>query len=257
MRELAIASPSSTSFQQAVWLWTALGRLGGFRMQEFAMDKHDTIGYYFTPAGNRVARAFTLKNFIFYSNSDVVVTWNEALRAPDSVARIATEYDIQKNRVNGQLITFSREDRYPDFCPVRLALSIVQLAIDLGASRPTDPLCLYKNNNGIIQYLTGESITQYYRYVTRLVFPAVSDADLALVSTHSIRVTACVLLHEAGMDASYIKLRLRWKSNCFEVYLRNAPRIQAQHNEALSHANMALLQALTDITRNIPSLSLT
>lgn len=159
-------------------------------------------------------------------------------------ARFATEYDVQKNRVNGQLIMFAREDRFPDYCPVRIALAIVQLAIDLGASLPTDPLCLYRTDLGDIQYMTGEAITRYYRFVTQLEFPHVSRSELTLISTHSIRVTACVLLHEAGMDGSYIKLRLRWKSNCFEIYLRNTARITTQHNDALVADNEDILRAL-------------
>ena len=58
--------------------------------------------------------------------------------------------------------------------------------------------------------------------------------QLNLISSHSLRVTACVLLHEAGKDGTYIKLRLRWLSNCFEIYLRNSDIIMAQHESALA-----------------------
>ena len=81
--------------------------------------------------------------------------------------------------------------------------------------------------------------------------PVIPSADLMLISTHSIRVTACVLLHEAGMDGTYIKLRLRWKSDCFEIYLRNTTRITTQHNSALSYDNNDILAAITNITSNI------
>ena len=66
---------------------------------------------------------------------------------------------------------------------------------------------------------------------------------MKLISTHSIRVYACTLLHETGKDGPYIKLRLRWLSNCFEVYLRNTDTITAQHTQALSavHNKMAKL----------------
>ena len=56
-----------------------------------------------------------------------------------------------------------------------------------------------------------------------------------------LRVYACVLLHEAGKDGPYIKLRLRWLSNCFEVYLRNTDKIRAQHNDALDASLKSIL----------------
>ena len=198
-----------------------------------------------------MVRAFTLKNFIFYTADNERLTGQQALDRHNDIVRFAMEYDIQKNRVNGQLIMFARKDRFPEFCPVRLALSIVQLATDLGASAPEDLLCLYRTDLGDVHYLTGEAITRYFRYATKLEFPRATTADLRPISTHSIRVTACVLLHEAGMDATYIKLRLRWKSNCFEVYLRNTPHITSQHNDALAFDNHELLHAITDISTNL------
>ena len=70
-----------------------------------------------------------------------------------------------------------------------------------------------------------------------MVFPHILDEELCLVSSHSLRVKACVLLAEAGMSGYYIKLRLRWKSDCFEVYLRNTTTISLQHNAALESVN--------------------
>jgi len=49
------------------------------------------------------------------------------------------------------------------------------------------------------------------------------------------------LLHEAGKDGSYIKLRCRWKSDCFEIYLRNTVKIRRQHAEALQVADNELV----------------
>lgn len=253
LRDLALADHQH-GLRTSIWLWTALGRLGGFRIQEFAMDKADVIRVYVTPCGTRVVRAFTLKNFIFYDSDGSRIPTTTALESPDMVHRVGTEYDIQKNRMNGQIIVYNREPRFPQLCPVLLSISIVKLAVDLGASRPDDPLCLYRTEFGDVQYLTGEIITRYLRYATKLAFPKISKADLALISPHSIRVMACVLLHEAGKDASYIKLRLRWKSNCFEIYLRNTRRICQQHNDAIIDDNNALDQAISDITANLPAI---
>ena len=77
-------------------------------------------------------------------------------------------------------------------------------------------------------------ITKYFRFIAKLVNPYMADAELSLISTHFLRVYACVLLHEAGKDGPYFKLRLRWLSDCFNVYLRNTDRITQMRTEALS-----------------------
>jgi len=61
------------------------------------------------------------------------------------------------------------------------------------------------------------------------------------MSTYSIHVFTCILLHEAGKDGYFIKLRLRWLSSCFKVYLQNIETINAQHAFALNdiHSHMA------------------
>ena len=47
----------------------------------------------------------------------------------------------------------------------------------------------------------------------RLTRANISDEELTLISTHSLRVHACVCLYEVGKDIFYIKLRLRWLSD--------------------------------------------
>ena len=75
---------------------------------------------------------------------------------------------------------------------------------------------------------------------------------LKLISTHLLRVKAAVLLHEAGKDGTYIKLRIRWLSDCFEVYLRNTPTFCAQHNAALQGVNQQMMAAIAISQANLP-----
>ena len=74
---------------------------------------------------------------------------------------------------------------------------------------------------------------------------------LKLISTHSLCVKAAVLLHEAGKDGTYIKLRIRWLSDCFEVYLRNTPTICAQHNTALHGVNQQMMAVIAVLQANL------
>ena len=99
-------------------------------------------------------------------------------------------------------------------------------------------------------------MTKFLRFVKTLVHPNISDEELQLISVHSIRVEAAVILHEAGKDGPYIKLRLRWLSNCFEVYLRNTKIITQQHAAVFGDVNdrmadMAISLANLDINSSL------
>ena len=240
MCELAKDDANPLGFRSAAWNYTAVGRYGGFRAQEFCMDSKYTIRYYVLPDGTYVVRAFTVKNFICYDDKGDVI--DEPLTARHRVVVGATQYDVQKNRMNGQIISYRRLDGQPDYCAVENMLEILTRAQVLGNTEPEDTLCVYKDEVGKTVYLTGDDMTAYYRFVMRLTRPGITAADLALISTHSLRVYACVLLHEAGKDGPYIKLRLRWLSDCYEVYLRNTDKIRAQHNVALDESLQNMLR---------------
>ena len=205
------------------------------------------------PDGTLIVRAFTLKNFIYYDDDKMRVETRAVLNCRPMAQAVGTEYDVQKNRMNGQIITLNREPEYPDFCPCEVSLDIVEMAMALGAKEPDDPLCLYRTEAGDVEYITGDMVTKYYRFVTKMVFPSISDMDLKLISCHSLRVKAAVLLHEAGKDGTYIKLRIRWLSDCFQVYLRNTHTICEQHNVAMRSMNEELLKAVAVSFLNLPS----
>ena len=244
-------SASPLGFAAAVWDISALGRLAGFRQQEYAMDSRTSPKYYVKPDGTKVLRAFAVNNFLFRDALGVLV--QDPLSRREAVVQVGIRYDIQKNGMNGQVIWYHMEPRYPEFCPVQVAFRLVRRALSLGQA-PSDPLCVYQLPSGQKCFLTGTDVTAYYRRVTKMVFPQICDDELRLISSHSLRVKACVLLAEAGKSGYYIKLRLRWKSDCFEVYLRNTLTISIQHNAALESANDAMrvhgladLSALPDI----------
>ena len=151
--------------------------------------------------------------------------------------------------MNGQILWYQRETRFPDYCPVCLGLNLVWCVGTLGQQND-DPLCVYRDKKGV-QYLTGKAVTEYFRFVVRLVMLNISDEELSLISTHSIRVKACVLFAEAGRNGWYIKLRLRWMSDCYEVYLRNTKLITAQHSDAMSDVHERML-ALAISFVNLP-----
>ena len=92
-------------------------------------------------------------------------------------------------------------------------------------------------------------MTKYYHFVIQVVMPNISFEELKLISTHSLRVNACVLLAEAGKGGWYMKLRLRCLCNCFETCLRNTQMIMSQHNDD------EMVKGLVITKASLPSLS--
>ena len=101
-----MAQENLLGFKAAVYEFTALGRFGGFRWQEFAMDSTTKIKYYVLPDGTKAVRAFTVKNFIFYNVDECRIT--RPLMKWDLMAKLGTEYDVQKHRMNGKIINFAQ-----------------------------------------------------------------------------------------------------------------------------------------------------
>jgi hypothetical protein len=227
---------SITDLQSIMWDVVGLGRYTGNRIQEIGMDAPDKIKYYSTPDG-LVMRAFSVDNILFKDSHGMPISTESALASPELVVQAGTRYDIQKNRVNGQVLWYHKDISNPDYCPVMRALSLVRRAVQLG-QLPSDPLCVYIKNDKRV-YLTDKVVTEYYRTVTQRVHPTITEEMLSLISTHSIRVTACILLAEAGKPMYFIKLRLRWLSNCFETYLRNTDRVAMQHLYAITPGTTA------------------
>ena len=64
-----------------------------------------------------------------------------------------------------------------------------------------------------------------------------NKAQLALWSSHSLRVGACTTLYSQGFTEMEIKSLLRWKSNAFMTYLRNLAVTSRRHNIAMNDAN--------------------
>ena len=60
-------------------------------------------------------------------------------------------------------------------------------------------------------------------------------------------------MHEAGKSDAYIKLRIRWPSDCFKVYLCNTKTICEQHHAAQMTNDVILLNTITmDVDAEIP-----
>ena len=154
---------------------------------------------------------------------------------------IAEEVNQQKNDNNGEIIPYERDVERLDLCPVYAALRIRQRALRLAVAAD-HPIGVYKPKKlstrvapGVgYHYITRDQVEKYLRSIGAIVFSLPKTDPMVLRwSSHSIRVTACNLLHRQGLPDSYIQQRLRWKSIAWRDYIRNTIYSAAQHKAAL------------------------
>jgi hypothetical protein len=113
------------------------------------------------------------------------------------------------------------------------------------------PLSVYPDKNGKVVYITADTLTAYIQEVALAVHQNISREDLMKFLCHSIRVWACLLLHEAGKKGSYIRKRLRWLSDCYIVYLHDTQVMAQQHNKCLKQYE-DLIKAMQFSSINLP-----
>jgi len=144
----------------------------------------------------------------------------------------------QKNGDHGQDITFARDLKNPEFCPVETALVIVARAARLCVPKK-EPIAVYKAMDGRRKFITDTDANAPLRLAAHkaLGIPR-GDPELNRWSTHSIRVTAANLLHRQKFSDSYIQNRLRWKKDAFKLYLRNTFYTADQHTLYISESNL-------------------
>lgn len=221
---LPLASPD-----RAVANWVALGLSAGFRISEYGQPSPKTAYLPHTPTLRGLPRAFIAEDFVFHSSSA-----GPALPpATRHLAQYVTiRWRVQKNGENGEAITFAAipaSSSHHLLCPVRNALDIVDRADQL--RYPHGILGVHSQG-----YVRPPQISARLRAAASKAH-GITDTDaLARFSPHSIRVGACVLLHESGAAPLFIQKRLRWRSLAFQMYLRNTASLASSHASLLAAA---------------------
>jgi hypothetical protein len=214
--------------------WITLGRVAGFRVAEYAQTTQNKIDAYEYASGNKVTKAFVSSDWKFYDEKGCLMTAFDGLS--DLPKKMKLTFRIQKNRQNGQSITFVADNKHPQICPVRAAHRIYLRAKRLG-KLDDQPMGIFVNHQGIVKYLTANKITEVLQSVAKTCHPNLSRDEIMRFSSHSIRVWAVVLLDEAGMNPDFIKSRLRWMSDLYRSYLQDTAVLQTKHILALERAS--------------------
>ena len=234
----SLAAPRDT-FDNAFWDWFVLSRYTGFRVSEFAQRGQDKADYHETPDNRRILKALNRTDITFRDTRGKNIKDLRAVTDMGTVHSIFVRWRIQKNRRNGERINLQRDDTHPSLCPVRAAIRIVLRSYRL-QTQPEGPLAVFINNTGKRKYITGAKIAETFRASASAVHGITDKKELSMYSAHSMRVTAAVLLHEAGKSGDYIKIRLRWTSDTFMMYLRNTDEQARNHVLAVTEANTRL-----------------
>ena len=79
-----------------------IGHFDGYWQQEYEMDSKMEINYYVKPDSTCVVRVFTMNNFIFYDEDDVIL--RRPLLNQNGVKKMGQEYEVQNNHMNGQIV---------------------------------------------------------------------------------------------------------------------------------------------------------
>ena len=217
------------SDQAAVYDWTALGASAGFRRVEFAQVKRKEVVLVFLQLSQDSEPtyqpyAFTYRDFVFLDGHLRPLHGQDRCDA----VYVRIRWRTQKNLNNGETKLFARA-KDVRLCPVLAALRIVLRFERLG------------DNDGVLGisrsgYLTTDVITRILRVAAAEVLgDTATPEDISGYTPHSIRICACVLLHEQGHSGVFIKDRLRWRSDTYLDYLRDTPRLARQHAASLAH----------------------
>lgn len=224
----------------AVADWLIIGRQAGLRLSEYGQDQVqlDKDG---TFQKNKFgdAKAFLISDFTFYKSGGIEVPHDRTttLNASDITSSTIT-WRLQKNGEKDETIWYAKNEDDPKRCVIRAMLRIRDRALRLNIPN-THPIGAYQHE-GKPCFITNTILRTHFQYAARTIHNITDPKKLQKYSSHSVRVMACVLLHSLGKDTSFIKHRLRWKSDAFTEYLRHIPISAKQHNEILQDCSFFL-----------------
>jgi hypothetical protein len=204
-----------TSMLAALIDWFIVGMYAGFRLSEWGQPGTLTSTTTYQRGRRDDSLAITASD-IQLTSQGFSITWR-----------------YQKNNQNGEKIKFNAAPGYPARCPFLAIKRIIARASSLRHD-PSKPLAMYADANKQSYLLTDRNISTWLQQAAKIAHGISNSDDLARWTSHSVRVGACVALHEAGAEPSTIKNRLRWRSETFADYLRHTGRLAANHTNLLT-----------------------
>ena len=120
--------------------------------------------------------------------------------------------------IYGQKLVLRKNNTKIERCPVRAALCIRARAQRYNIPIH-HPIAIFKNHVGGVTLITSRHVENFLQKLAKSVYNITKTEELKRFSSHSIRVGACVLLHENNCTCKFIKVQLRWRSDAvFNVF---------------------------------------
>jgi len=169
--------------------------------------------------------AFIYSDFVFFGPDGVLLDHPSVLHnhtaTPPTQVHIRFRFD--KSPTN---FTIRKFNRLPGcfLCPVKACISILHRAIALHIPH-SHPIGAYRcSAAGGYRYINGNDMSTYMQQACKLAYidpNHYARIHLTRLMAHSLRVTACVALHQANVPAEDIAFRLRWNVDSVKFYLRD------------------------------------
>jgi hypothetical protein len=235
---LKVASTSQPDdFHCAATDWSLLGRYTGFRKSEWCQDSPHSYAPITDPLwGVRPDSVAVIAEDLVLKDANGIII-PVTLSTPPSAVRFAKLHiRYQKKQDNYQTLTYSAFTASPGTCPVQAILRILQRGLRL-CLPPLHPVAIvaHPQDPRGYAYITGSEYTSWLQSIASTVYQLTrKDSATAKWGTHSIRVTTANLLHRAQFSSEFIKNRLRWRSDTFQMYLHNTFYVADKHTKALA-----------------------
>ena len=242
-RLLAARVTDDMSLEAAMADWWTAALLAGLRLSEWAQpnDMHANTGrphlnIFGDPA------AFCIDDIEIEMVDRRRMKGSMCLMVrPNDVHKLWITFRTQKNGQHGEKRLFVRNPVPGGYCMVVAMYRILSRFTRLcGAWTTNMPLAVYRpEHQKGSRMITAKCIERHMRSIAAVVHslhPVRNKMALQRWSSHSLRVGACTMLHTQGFSVTQIRWLLRWRSDAFMVYLRNAVPLACQQNQALDRA---------------------
>ena len=115
------------------------------------------------------------------------------------------------------------------FTPVESLKSAQRLCVPVH-----EPIAKYRNTKGNTHFITDFNVKTILQDAAREAMGIKDKKALAKWTCRSLRVTAANELHRLGFSDVFIKHRIRWRSDTFQMYLRHTVHAAKMHTKSIS-----------------------
>jgi hypothetical protein len=172
--------------------------------------------------------AFLASDFKFYSSAKILLTHSEVCADPHRAAYVSVRFRYDKSKFNFIYRQFRRLQE-SHLCPVAATVRIVRRAL-FGKllDHRSKPLGMFRGKNGQRYTIRGHHVAKFLKEACTRAHPDPNHymrLHIDQLMSHCIRVTAAVLLSNAGVSIDDIAFRLRWNSDAVKLYIRDNDRL--------------------------------